>query len=53
MQDAIFNAKHLAMLVEAINTRETKLMKIALQDKLHQPYREKACSGDAWNYGSI
>ena len=45
MQDAIFNAKHLAMLVEAINTRDTKLMKIALQDKLHQPYREKLVPG--------
>ena len=45
MQDAIFNAKHLAMLVEAVNTKDTKLMKIALQDKLHQPYREKLVPG--------
>lgn len=45
MQDAIFNAKHLAMLVEAVNTKDTKLMKVALQDKLHQPYREKLVPG--------
>ncbi len=45
MQDAVYNAKHLAMLVEAVNTKDEKLMKIALQDKLHQPYREKLVPG--------
>ena len=45
MQDAIYNAKHLAMLVEAVNKKDEKLMKIALQDKLHQPYREKLVPG--------
>lgn len=45
MQDAIFNAKHLAMLIEAVNKKDTKLMHIALQDKLHQPYREKLVPG--------
>lgn len=45
IQDAIFNAKHLAMLIEAVNTADEKLMKIALQDKLHQPYREKLVPG--------
>ena len=44
MQDAIYNAKHLAMLVHAVTTNE-KLMKIALHDKLHQPYREKLVPG--------
>lgn len=45
MQDAIFNTKHLAMLIEAVNTKDEKLMKAALKDRLHQPYREKLVPG--------
>ena len=45
MQDAIFNAKHLALLVQAINTKDAKLMKVAMKDRLHQPYREKLVPG--------
>lgn len=45
MKDAIFNAKHLAMLVQAINTKDEKLMRCAMKDKLHQPYREKLIPG--------
>ena len=45
MQDAVFNAKHLAMLINAVNTKDEKLMKIALQDRLHQQYREKLVPG--------
>ena len=45
MQDAVYNAKHLAMLIEAVNTKDEKLMKVALHDKLHQPYREKLVPG--------
>ena len=45
MQDAIFNAKHLAMLIKAIETNNPKLMKVALKDRLHQPYREKLVPG--------
>ncbi len=45
MQDAIFNAKHLALLIEAVDTADAKLMKLALKDKLHQPYREKLVPG--------
>jgi len=45
MQDAIFNLKHLAMLIQALNTEDPKLMKVALHDKLHQPYREKLVPG--------
>lgn len=45
MQDAIFNAKRLALLINAVNTKDEKLMKIALKDKLHQPYREKLVPG--------
>ena len=45
MSDAIFNAKRLAMLIEAVNTKDAKLMKAALKDRLHQPYREKLVPG--------
>ena len=45
LQDAIFNAKHLAMLIQAVNTKDEKLMQAALKDKLHQPYREKLVPG--------
>ena len=41
MQDAVFNAKHLAMLIQAVNTKDAKLMKVALKDRLHQPYRQE------------
>ena len=45
IHDAIFNAKHLAMFVEAINSKDVELMKWSLQDKLHQPYRTKLIPG--------
>ena len=45
MADAVFNAKHLAMLIEAVNKKDEKLMKMALKDRLHQPYREKLVPG--------
>jgi len=45
MRDAIFNAKRLAMFVEAVKTKDAELMRLALQDKLHQPYRMKLVPG--------
>lgn len=45
MGDAIFNAKRLAMFVEAVHTKDSELMKLALQDRLHQPYRMKLMPG--------
>lgn len=45
MKDAIFNLKHVGMLVQAVNTHDEKLMKIALNDRLHQQYREKLIPG--------
>ena len=33
------------MLIDAVNTKDAKLMKVALQDKIHQPYREKLVPG--------
>lgn len=41
MQDAIYNTKHMGMLIHAVNTVDSELMKSALSDKLHQPYRAK------------
>ena len=45
LQDAVYNAKRLAMFVEAIHTNDSALMKLALKDKLHQPYRMKLVPG--------
>lgn len=45
MSDAVFNAKRLAMFVQAVNNKDADLMKLALQDKLHQPYRMKLVPG--------
>lgn len=41
MQDAVFNAKRMGMFMLAINNVDAELMKAALTDKLHQPYRAK------------
>lgn len=45
MSDAVFNAKRLGMFVHAVHTKDAELMKLALQDKLHQPYRMKLVPG--------
>lgn len=45
MKDAIYNAQRMAMFVEAIHTKDAELMKLALKDKLHQPYRMKLVPG--------
>lgn len=45
MGDAVFNAKRMAMFAEALHTKDTELMKLALQDRLHQPYRIKLVPG--------
>lgn len=45
LKDATFNSRRLAMLVHSINTKDVKLMKTALEDRLHQPYREKLIPG--------
>ena len=41
MQDAIYNTKRMGMFIQAVNTSDAELMKAALSDKLHQPYRSK------------
>ncbi len=38
--DAIFNASHLALLMQAFNQKRGDWLALALQDKIHQPYRQ-------------
>lgn len=45
MKDAIFNTQRLGMFVQAVNTKDPELMKLALKDRLHQPYRMKLVPG--------
>src|SRR5574344_1742782 len=45
IKDATFNARRMAMFVQSLYTKDTELMKLALQDKLHQPYRTKLVPG--------
>lgn len=45
MKDAAFNARRCAMLVDAVYTKDAELLRLALQDKLHQPYRMKLVPG--------
>lgn len=45
IKDAAYNSRRCAMLIEAVHTNDFKLMKLALQDKLHQPYRMKLVPG--------
>jgi len=41
LSDAVFNTKRMGMFMQAISTKDAELMKSALQDRLHQPYRAK------------
>ena len=45
LANAIFNLKRSAMFVDALYNKDEELMKAALKDKLHQPYREKLVPG--------
>ena len=45
LKDATFNSKRTAMFVNALYTKDAELMRLALQDKLHQPYRTKLVPG--------
>ncbi len=44
-KDAIFNIQRVGLFIEAVNNKDKELMKIALKDKLHQPYRMKLVPG--------
>lgn len=43
--DAAFNAKRCAMFVEAMHQKDSDLMKLALTDRIHQPYRSRLVPG--------
>ncbi|MBD2293948.1 homoserine kinase [Anabaena sphaerica FACHB-251] len=43
--DAIFNASHLALLLRGLATSREEWLRAALQDKLHQPYRQALIPG--------
>lgn len=45
MQDAVFNLKRTAMFLDALHTQNKDLMRYALSDKLHQPYRSRLIPG--------
>ncbi|AKG23346.1 homoserine kinase [Calothrix sp. 336/3] len=45
--DAIFNTAHLGLLLRGLETGNPQWLKAALQDKLHQPYRQSLIKGYA------
>ncbi len=45
LKDASFNLRRSAMLVHAVHEEDEDLMRLALTDKLHQPYRMKLVPG--------
>jgi homoserine kinase len=44
-QDAVFNLQRLALLLQALNSGELDLLREALHDRLHQPYRAPLVPG--------
>lgn len=52
--DAIFNTAHLGLLLRGLQTGKGEWLKTALQDKLHQPYRQALIPGyDAVNAAAV
>ncbi|MEJ1929379.1 homoserine kinase [Nostoc sp. NIES-2111] len=52
--DAIFNTAHLGLLLRGLQTGKGEWLRVALQDKLHQPYRQALIPGyDAVNAAAI
>jgi len=45
IKDVEFNLTRVAMFVRAVDTKNAELMKMALHDKIHQPYRQKLIPG--------
>ena len=45
LASAVYNLKRSAMFVDALYNKDEELLKLALKDKLHQPYREKLVPG--------
>jgi homoserine kinase len=44
-RDAVFNIQHSALLIAALCTGSTESFSAALQDRMHQPYRERLIPG--------
>ncbi len=44
-EDAIYNVRKCAMLIDAVYTHNSELMKKSLEDKIHQPYRAGLIKG--------
>jgi homoserine kinase len=47
--DAVFNAAHVGLLIQGLATGNADWLKAALQDKIHQPYRQSLIRG----YGEV
>lgn len=45
MAEAVFNLKRSAMFIDALHTKDSDLMRSALRDKLHHPYRSRLIPG--------
>ncbi|HEY9863401.1 MAG TPA: homoserine kinase [Candidatus Obscuribacterales bacterium] len=43
--DAIFNTAHLGLLIRGLETGDPDWLRVALQDKIHQPYRKSLIKG--------
>lgn len=43
--DAIFNTAHLGLLIRGLETGNPDWLRVALQDKIHQPYRQSLIRG--------
>jgi homoserine kinase len=39
--DAVFNVQRVSLLLAALGTRRAELLDLAMQDRLHQPYRQR------------
>lgn len=44
-KDAIFNASHLALLIKALESGNGDWLRLALEDQIHQPYRQALIPG--------
>ncbi|OIO76547.1 MAG: homoserine kinase [Elusimicrobia bacterium CG1_02_37_114] len=45
MSDAVFNCSRVALLINALTKKKYELLSVAMEDKLHQPYRAKLIGG--------
>ncbi|MDR0889770.1 MAG: homoserine kinase [Oscillospiraceae bacterium] len=43
--DAVFNVSHAALLLRALETADLPMISLALDDRLHQPYRKELVAG--------